>query len=113
MHNHNYINKKHLPGVDSAGNHPGPRDPTCLMLIQDTNIRLKMQFEFVYSPIFILFAILWLIPTCMNQKLSPDFNFCNFFKISLAVFFQMIFLTYNKKKKFYEDRVFLTRNPQS
>ena len=60
MHNHNYKNKQHLPGVDSTGNQPDPGDPSCLMLIQDTNIRLKMQFEFVYSPIFILFAILWL-----------------------------------------------------
>ena len=45
MHNHNYKNKQHLPGVDSASNQPDPGDPTCLMLIQDTNIRLKCNLN--------------------------------------------------------------------
>ena len=40
-----------------------------------------------------------------------DFIFWNLFKISLTVFFQMLILTYNKEKKFYEDQDFVHQEP--
>ena len=64
MYNHKNKNQQHkfkiYLEVDSAGNQPDPGDPTFQMLIQDTNTRLKIQFEFELSQIIIFLVILWL-----------------------------------------------------
>ena len=70
--------------------------------------------SFSYKRRNFLFQILVHPDTNLHeQKLSPDLIFLNLFKISLAVFFQMIFLLENEEKKSYEDRVFVHQEPSN
>mgnify|MGYP006903841005 CR=1 FL=1 len=55
----------------------------------------------------------WYILTtmCMYENWSPDLDFYSFSKISTGVFFWMILLTKNVKKKFHTNQVFFDQEP--